>query len=166
MNRNSTDTPWQARRSPPSIRRSTPTPSQISDITIISPGLPEEHQTERRQIIQSSGPARSPVSPPPITTTVPPVRDWSATPRAQTRPEAEAAIEQPRSTSQQRPSNLEGTFATEEEARRSLNIGVQISRRHRISSKPKFRLLAIMAHCLTKRSSASKRRQMKSLHSR
>ena len=46
-------------------------------------------------------------SPTPISTTVPPARDWSATPRAQTRSEAEIeALEIDRS--QSRASNLEG----------------------------------------------------------
>ncbi|KAL8958735.1 MAG: hypothetical protein Q9183_005778, partial [Haloplaca sp. 2 TL-2023] len=71
---------FHTRRSPPSIRRSTPTPSQRSDMTTIGP--PSEETEIKR--------TRSPASPPPITTTVPPARDWSATPRAQTRPEAEA----------------------------------------------------------------------------
>ncbi|KAL8761010.1 MAG: hypothetical protein Q9184_002823 [Pyrenodesmia sp. 2 TL-2023] len=34
-------------------------------------------------------PTRSPASPPPITTTVPPARDWTTTPRAEKRPEVE-----------------------------------------------------------------------------
>ncbi|KAL9595564.1 MAG: hypothetical protein Q9219_006360 [cf. Caloplaca sp. 3 TL-2023] len=68
------------RRSPPSIRRSTPTPSQRSDLTAIGPQLPEEKDNRR---------TRSPASPPPITTSVPPARDWSSTPRAEKRPETE-----------------------------------------------------------------------------
>lgn len=51
----------------------------------------------------------SPVSPPPITTTVPPARDWSETPRAQTRSEAEAASqEHERLKTIPRSSSLEG----------------------------------------------------------
>lgn len=73
--------PFHTRRSPPSIRRSTPTPSQRSDVTAIGPPVTNEKETKR---------TRSPASPPPITTAVPPARDWSSTPRAETRPETEA----------------------------------------------------------------------------
>ncbi|KAL8902437.1 MAG: hypothetical protein Q9207_004711 [Kuettlingeria erythrocarpa] len=69
------------RRSPPSIRRSTPTPSQRSDATIIGPLVAGEKDTRGR--------IRSPASPPPISTTVPPARDWTTTPRAEKRPELE-----------------------------------------------------------------------------
>ncbi|KAL8739924.1 MAG: hypothetical protein Q9190_007316 [Brigantiaea leucoxantha] len=80
------------RRSPPNVRRPTPTPSQWSDIPTIQPSIAEETEQE---------------SPTPISTTVPPARDWSATPRAQTRSEAEIeALEIDRS--QSRASNLEG----------------------------------------------------------
>ena len=70
---------FHTKRSPPSIRHSTPTPSQRSDITTI----PSSHSHEWRD--QSSPP-----SPHPISTSVEPSRDWSATPRAHTRQEAEA----------------------------------------------------------------------------
>ncbi|KAI4288048.1 MAG: hypothetical protein L6R35_002693 [Caloplaca aegaea] len=71
---------FHTRRSPPSIRRSTPTPSQRSDATAIGPSIAEHKDTKR---------TRSPASPPPIVTSVPPARDWSSTPRAESRPEAE-----------------------------------------------------------------------------
>ncbi|KAL8839213.1 MAG: hypothetical protein Q9170_001819 [Blastenia crenularia] len=71
---------FHTRRSPPSIRRSTPTPSQRSDVTAIGPPVTEENGAKR---------TRSPASPPPITTSVPPARDWSSTPRAEKRPETE-----------------------------------------------------------------------------
>ncbi|KAL8774111.1 MAG: hypothetical protein Q9209_001219 [Squamulea sp. 1 TL-2023] len=76
---------FHARRSPPSIRRSTPTPSQRSDITATGPSIDNEIHTER---------TLSPASPPPIDTSVPPVRDWSATPVAQKRPQVEAEVSQ------------------------------------------------------------------------
>ncbi|KAL8687336.1 MAG: hypothetical protein Q9218_006460 [Villophora microphyllina] len=79
---------FHTRRSPPSIRRSTPTPSQRSDITTIGPPVPPASETKR---------TRSPASPPPISTAVPPARDWSATPRAQTRSEAEAEASEEKS---------------------------------------------------------------------
>ncbi|KAI9872867.1 MAG: hypothetical protein M1830_001103 [Pleopsidium flavum] len=68
-----------------SLRRSTPSPSQRSDITIKSPAALEVKVPEKK-------PASSPVSPPPITTSITPVKDWSerATPRAQTRQEFDA----------------------------------------------------------------------------
>ena len=69
---------FHTRRSPPSIRHSTPTPSQLSDITTISP----KHGDDKRD--QSSPP-----SPHPLHTSPGPARDWSATPRAHTRQEAE-----------------------------------------------------------------------------
>ncbi|KAL8710154.1 MAG: hypothetical protein Q9220_005237 [cf. Caloplaca sp. 1 TL-2023] len=95
------------RRSPPSIRRSTPTPSQRSDITAVNPPMTEEND------IASQKRTRSPASPPPITTTVPPARDWSATPRAQTRPEAEAETAEEKSKLQ-RASSLEGKHISSE----------------------------------------------------
>ncbi|MCJ1309665.1 hypothetical protein MMC25_003325 [Agyrium rufum] len=91
---------FHARRSPPQMRRATPTPSQRSDITIKSPG--EEHDEQYQEEVgrplsifvvdrtdDLKGSRRSPLSPAPILTTVAPSRDWSATPRAQTRQEAE-----------------------------------------------------------------------------
>ena len=69
---------FHTKRSPPSIRHSTPTPSQRSDITTIAP-----KNDERRNL-------PSPPSPHPLTTSAEPSRDWSATPRAHTRQEAEA----------------------------------------------------------------------------
>ncbi|CAL8583530.1 hypothetical protein XPA_009151 [Xanthoria parietina] len=76
---------FHTRRSPPSVRRSTPTPSQRSDTTTIGPSISDEIHTKR---------THSPASPPPIDTTVPPARDWSATPVAQKRPQAEAEASQ------------------------------------------------------------------------
>ncbi|MCJ1291661.1 hypothetical protein MMC34_003206 [Xylographa carneopallida] len=70
-------------RTSPTIRRSTPTPSQRSDITIISASPNEEYSGKQKA--QNN----SPLSPPPISTAIAPLRDWSATPRAQTRQEAE-----------------------------------------------------------------------------
>ncbi|MCJ1300251.1 hypothetical protein MMC08_003046 [Hypocenomyce scalaris] len=75
---------FSARKSPPSRRHSTPSPSQRSDITVTSPGLINTDVAENKL-------ARSPLSPPPITTAIPPMRDWTITPRAQTRQEAEAS---------------------------------------------------------------------------
>ncbi|KAL9632638.1 MAG: hypothetical protein Q9164_005193 [Protoblastenia rupestris] len=74
-----------ARQSPPSVRRSTPIPSQRSEIIIVSP--PEEGDVSEKRL------SHSPASPPPLLTSVPPVRDWSATPRAHTRGEAESEAE-------------------------------------------------------------------------
>ncbi|KAL8806114.1 MAG: hypothetical protein Q9182_001515 [Xanthomendoza sp. 2 TL-2023] len=76
---------FHTRRSPPSMRRSTPTPSQRSDITATAPLMADEIHTQR---------TRSPPSPPPISTAVLPARDWSATPVAQTRPQIETEISQ------------------------------------------------------------------------
>ena len=106
-----------ARRSPPSIRRSTPTPSQRSDVAVESPPLQsdEGESTPPYLSIAENSPksskrfSTSPVSPPPITTSVPPARDWSATPRAQTRSEAEADLlehERPKNATRSR--SLEG----------------------------------------------------------
>ncbi|MCJ1228219.1 hypothetical protein MMC12_004880 [Toensbergia leucococca] len=72
---------FHARRSPQEIRRSTPTPSERPDITIASP------PSEDREVVKKF--TASPISPPPITTAIEPVKDWLATPRAQTRQEAE-----------------------------------------------------------------------------
>ena len=131
----------------------------MSDITIISPGQPEEHAIGRGHNLLSSGPAKSPASPPPITTSIPPVRDWSATPRAQTRPEAEAE-EQKRSTSQQRPSNLEGKSQPGRESDIWL-ISCKISQKRKILSKRMSRLLGTMVPFSTRRSNASRKLQMK-----
>ncbi|MCJ1403446.1 hypothetical protein MMC11_006669 [Xylographa trunciseda] len=73
---------FHARTSPPTIRRSTPTPSQRSDTTTLSASPNEEYSGKKLQ-------NNSPLSPPPISTAIAPLRDWSATPRAQTRQEAE-----------------------------------------------------------------------------
>lgn len=106
-----------ARRSPPSIRRSTPTPSQRSDAATESPPLQsdeDELTPPYLSIAENSSKSlkrlsTSPVSPPPITTSVPPARDWSATPRAQTRSEAEAdLLEHERPKNATRSSGLEG----------------------------------------------------------
>ncbi|CAF9911069.1 MAG: hypothetical protein ALECFALPRED_007068 [Alectoria fallacina] len=92
------------RQSPPSLRRSTPTPSQASDIVIVPP--PEDNAGGKKI-------SNSPSSPPPIQTSIAPItRDWSATPRAQTRPEAETQTLEPKrpnntSRSSSRSSNLE-----------------------------------------------------------
>ncbi|KAL8995386.1 MAG: hypothetical protein Q9169_004863 [Polycauliona sp. 2 TL-2023] len=76
---------FHTRRSPPSVRRTTPTPSIRSDATAVGPSIADEIHTKR---------THSPASPPPIDTTVPPARDWSATPVAQKRPQAEAEASQ------------------------------------------------------------------------
>ncbi|KAI4277502.1 MAG: hypothetical protein LQ337_001720 [Flavoplaca oasis] len=76
---------FHTRRSPPSVRRSTPTPSIRSDATAIGPSIPDDIHTKL---------THSPASPPPIDTTVPPARDWSATPVAQQRPQPEAEASQ------------------------------------------------------------------------
>lgn len=94
------------RISPPAIRHSEPPPSTASDIVIVSP--PEGENGGDKKF------ANSPISPPPIQTTIAPVRDWSATPRAQTWPEAEGKSSPPtqpeklkQSRSSSRSSNLE-----------------------------------------------------------
>ena len=105
-----------ARRSPPSIRRSTPTPSQRSDVDIESPPLQSDGGDSNPPYLSIADNSKSskrfstsPVSPPPITTSVPPARDWSATPRAQTRSEAEAdLLEHERPKNATRSSSLEG----------------------------------------------------------
>ncbi|KAL8888168.1 MAG: hypothetical protein Q9215_004348 [Flavoplaca cf. flavocitrina] len=76
---------FHTRRSPPSVRRSTPNPSIRSDATAIGPSIPDDIHTKL---------SHSPASPPPIDTTVPPARDWSATPVAQQRPQPEAEASQ------------------------------------------------------------------------
>lgn len=92
------------RQSPPSLHRSMPTSSQASDIVIVPP--PEDNGGDKKF-------SSSPSSPPPLQTSIAPItRDWSATPRAQTRPEAEAQTLEPKkpnntSRSSSRSSNLE-----------------------------------------------------------
>ncbi|KAL9036271.1 MAG: hypothetical protein Q9180_004393, partial [Flavoplaca navasiana] len=76
---------FHTRRSPPNVRRSTPTPSIRSDATAIGPSISDDIHTKL---------THSPASPPPIDTTVPPARDWSATPVAQQRPQPEAEASQ------------------------------------------------------------------------
>lgn len=65
------------------------------------------------QLMSGQKPEGSPISPPPLQTTIPPARDWSATPRAQTRPDIEVQSLDPKrptqSRSSSRSSNLEGT---------------------------------------------------------
>lgn len=91
-------------QSPSSLHRSMPTASQASDIVIVPP--PEDNREEKKV-------SKIPNSPPPLQTSIAPItRDWSATPRAQTRPEAEAQTTDSKrlnntSRSSSRSSNLE-----------------------------------------------------------
>ncbi|KAI4167664.1 MAG: hypothetical protein LQ348_007618, partial [Seirophora lacunosa] len=64
----------------PSLRHGELGELKRSDVTAIGPSTTEERYVKR---------TRSPASPPPISTSVPPARDWSSTPRAESRPEAE-----------------------------------------------------------------------------
>ncbi|KAL6713776.1 hypothetical protein ACLMJK_008268 [Lecanora helva] len=93
------------RNSPKPIHDSSRPSSQTSDIVVVSP--PEDDGRGDKKATSGQNPA----SPPPIQTTIAPARDWSATPRAQTRPEVEAqnfeAKRPQTSRSSSRSSNLE-----------------------------------------------------------
>ena len=91
-----------SKQSPTSARRSTPTATQESEIYVTPP---EDDQDTRvwtqscmfgsllKDIVQKSN---SSISPPPLQTSVPPIGDWSATPRAQSRQEMETSPQEER----------------------------------------------------------------------
>ncbi|KAG8533923.1 uncharacterized protein KY384_001664 [Bacidia gigantensis] len=103
-------------KSPPLIRRTTPTAQQRSEIIVSPPE--DEKEKESRPPRPTTWPnaesSEASSSPPPIQTTIPPARDWSATPRAQSRAEMELSPDEdkkrPVSRSSSRASNLAGAL--------------------------------------------------------
>ncbi|KAF7510983.1 hypothetical protein GJ744_005529 [Endocarpon pusillum] len=83
-----------ARSTEPAKTRSSPSPSLRSDTTVRSPAAAQVNGESSKQAI-------GPASPPALTTTIQPVKDWSerATPRAQTRWEVDSFDKKPLETS-------------------------------------------------------------------